>query len=620
MIKLKKVSKFYNVNKKVVRTLNEVDVDFCDNEIVLIKGKSGSGKSTLLKLISSDILCDMGECNTIKDITSVYQDFQLIEAYTTYENIFFAVNLYYDREKAVELTQNIIKDLNLENVRNVKAYKLSTGERQRVAIARALLSKNNVIIFDEPTSNLDDNNTKIVIKIIEKYSLNKLFIIASHDERFDDIAGRIIVLENGSIVFDVINKKNENKNEEIIYSTKYNLKYVVTHNFIRYPLVTIFSFIIMMLISMLLIFSFLAIDKITMTPKTNPILGLTDDKTLIYDKKGIVKSELNNLNSYEINPFYLTYSIEFDTDVTNGENRVIASYESVKLTNLDYGRIPESSNEVCLYIPMSLKDNILKELYCNAKFSIPNSDYSITIVGIKYVDGIDTLCFAYNDVLKNYLNYTTLDFYINNSQAKIIYGDTNKLVLPNDYKYDSLLKSFYVEGSNSYEFNYEIDVAYENVEKPILYLSLDEALEPNEIYEVLVFDNIDNISGINHSMLDLSEYNTYKISKDTALKNSVKILLVLVSTITLVIVLIGFYYMICSFENDVYKKIKLLIKDNKLIIKTKIIESIIKALASLVILTLGGVILIGVLKTIFAIIFFILLNMLMLKKVGEVNA
>ena len=614
MIRLKNVSKFYNSNDKIIRALEDVSVYFDKSEIVALKGKSGSGKSTLLKLISRDIYCDFGECITIDNITSAYQDFKLINAYTVYENIFFVANLYYDKEMSEQLTSNIIKGLNLSNVKDVVSYKLSTGEKQRVAIARALISKNRVLVFDEPTSNLDNENAINVIHMLKEYSINKLVIIASHDDRIDNICDRIITLDNGTIIKDE-RVNNSSENLEIVNNEiNYNYQYVVKHNFLRHSLVSLFSFISMLIISFSFILCVFSIDSVSDTKFKNPVNGLCDDKTLIYDKDGINKDELLGIDYYEMNPFYLTYSEEFTT--INTSNTIIASYESIKLKNLDYGRIPTNDNEVCVYIPKRLKKIVSKEDYIGGIINIPNSSYEITIVGIKFVDDISSECFAYNDILKTYLQYKNFDFYYNKKEVSIVYKNENKLVLPLDSTNEQLY-STYSNGSSVYNFTYDINVVYDDVEEPVLYLSLNEELLPNEVYEVLVLGSLDGFTNNNHSILKVSDYNNYKVSKNEAFNIISKILIIIISTVVALYIEAYFFNKIKSFENDGFEQIYFLVKNKKYIRNTIIIERSIIALLTLLPMIIFGILLIGIFKTFIITILFISFNIILLKKVGE---
>lgn len=190
-------------------------------EIVIIKGISGSGKSTLLSLIGAlskpsrgDILiCDQNIAklpdifasqHRNQEIGFIFQSFNLIEGLSVYDNV--KATLVLSNISGSEVDKKINNSLELANISHKSkqmVYNLSGGEKQRCAIARALVNSPSIILADEPTANLDRDNSLIFIDILRKFKqLNKTVLIATHDTIFDnlDFVDKRIYLEDGVAV------------------------------------------------------------------------------------------------------------------------------------------------------------------------------------------------------------------------------------------------------------------------------------------------------------------------------------------------------------------------------------------------------------------------------------
>tara|TARA_B100000945_G_scaffold251317_1_gene208115 strand:+ start:1935 stop:2519 length:585 start_codon:yes stop_codon:yes gene_type:complete len=191
-----------------------------NNETVALKGPSGSGKTTLLNLISGIDSVSSGKITFENyDITSmnesslskfrrdhlgiIFQFFNLIDDLSVMENVMLPLSLTeLELDKKVYLAEKVLKSLELHHKADIRTNLLSGGESQRVAIARALVTRPRLIIADEPTGNLDKNNTDITIHLLlQSCKENQTsLIMVSHDEtlmkRFDNVyelnSGRII--------------------------------------------------------------------------------------------------------------------------------------------------------------------------------------------------------------------------------------------------------------------------------------------------------------------------------------------------------------------------------------------------------------------------------------------
>ena len=213
MIKLKNVSKFYSKNQTVSLGLRKVNLELGINEFVAIVGESGSGKTTLLNVVSGLDSYEDGSMRIADDETSAYdqsdweeyrkryisfvfQNYNLIDAFTVYENVEIALtlnhpNLKNKKSRVLEL----IEKVGLKDHAHQKASKLSGGQKQRVSIARALAKDAPILVADEPTGNLDQATAKSIVTLMRELSKDKLVIFVTHEfDLVKDVATRRIRL------------------------------------------------------------------------------------------------------------------------------------------------------------------------------------------------------------------------------------------------------------------------------------------------------------------------------------------------------------------------------------------------------------------------------------------
>jgi len=219
MLKTRRLCKEYIVKDKVVIALDDLSLDFPRKGMVFIVGKSGSGKSTFLHIIGGIDLPTSGkiEYGTLKNDNIIYsnskiaqdmcslvfQDHNLLNKFTVYDNL----NMFSDKVSI----KKVLEFCGLSNdMLSRKVNSLSGGERQRVAISRALLKSSSVILLDEPTGNLDDENTNNIMELLLNISKTKLVIMVSHDLRLAyKFADRIISFEHGKLMSDSINRSKD---------------------------------------------------------------------------------------------------------------------------------------------------------------------------------------------------------------------------------------------------------------------------------------------------------------------------------------------------------------------------------------------------------------------------
>ena len=219
-IKTVNLKKFYKLENGVkIEALKGVSIEIEKGEMVALMGPSGSGKSTLLHLIggidtptdgevyinNSDIFKMRDKELTKfrnKNIGFVFQFHYLLPEFTALENVLIPTQFYNYRNNGKEKgARELLTKLGLGDRLNHRPSQLSGGEQQRVAIARAIINEPTVILADEPTGNLDSNNTKIVMDILKNLNLEKevSIIIATHDNFVASYCDRTIRLKDGLV-------------------------------------------------------------------------------------------------------------------------------------------------------------------------------------------------------------------------------------------------------------------------------------------------------------------------------------------------------------------------------------------------------------------------------------
>ncbi len=223
IIKVSNLIKEYKISKdKSLRVLKGIDLEIFDSEIVSIVGASGAGKSTLLHLIGTldkptagEVIFD-GE-NVFKmssdklakfrnsRIGFVFQFHHLLPEFSAIENVGIASMISGKSYKDVyESARTLLTDVGLSDRLEHKPSELSGGEAQRVAIARALINSPKVILADEPTGNLDSQNSTEIIKLIfelrNKY--RQTFVIVTHNEKLASMTDRTLKISDGKILYD----------------------------------------------------------------------------------------------------------------------------------------------------------------------------------------------------------------------------------------------------------------------------------------------------------------------------------------------------------------------------------------------------------------------------------
>lgn len=218
MIKLENVSKEYEAGLPAVQNIN---LHIKEGEFVFIIGSSGVGKTTLFRLLLKEIEPTSGKITIAgqdlsklkrrqlpefrRNIGVVFQDFRLLKEYNVYENIAFAQRVVQTPTRVIK--REVPKALSMVGLADkYKSFpnQLSGGEKQRVALARALVNKPKILMADEPTGNLDPQNSWEIMKLLEdaNKSGTTIIVVTHSKEIVDKMKKRVIYMDYGEVVND----------------------------------------------------------------------------------------------------------------------------------------------------------------------------------------------------------------------------------------------------------------------------------------------------------------------------------------------------------------------------------------------------------------------------------
>ncbi|MGZ9413760.1 ATP-binding cassette domain-containing protein [Mycoplasma sp. Z386] len=400
MIKISNLKKSFK-NKRVL-DIKELNIE--NKQIFCILGKSGSGKSTFLNIISNLINPDFGTITFEKEnpkIEFVFQDFNLIEDLNAFQNIKISLNVNsetIDEKEIIELA----KDLELDETLLKKKVKLlSEGERQRVTILRSLVRDFDILLADEPTSNLDEENSHKIFDIFNKISQNKLVIVVSHD---------IDLVKKYADSYYDLNAKEFKKNEEKtptpkeeIFNHKISKKRNKFYKLLPAPYLSLiditkkkYSFFISFIIMLIAIL----IVPIFMLFSSNN-LALKNENTRFSDfDKAFITKQINQ--SYELNPgekekIKQLESINYSLDtydnyvvklVINNEKEILKFQtiendnffkDRLKYLNIE-GNFPENENEFIISEEIAKKYNLKINDKVNVNFGNLQKELTISAI------------------------------------------------------------------------------------------------------------------------------------------------------------------------------------------------------------------------------------------------
>jgi len=232
ILKIDKIEKYYGNKSSLTKAIDNISFEVEKGEFVAIMGASGSGKTTLLNCIStidkvtsghiyvSDMDITKLKGNNLnkfrrEELGFIFQDFNLLDTLTAYENIALALSIQNVPTKQIdERIKKVAKELDIVNFLEKYPYQMSGGQKQRIASARAIITNPKLVLADEPTGALDSKSARMLLEQF-KY-LNKdigaTILMVTHDAFTASYATRVIFIKDGKI-FNEIHKGTDGRRE-----------------------------------------------------------------------------------------------------------------------------------------------------------------------------------------------------------------------------------------------------------------------------------------------------------------------------------------------------------------------------------------------------------------------
>jgi putative ABC transport system ATP-binding protein len=224
LVQLRDVRRRFMLGETAIDALHGISLDIHAGEFLAVWGPSGSGKSTLMHLIglidaptAGEISFDGQDTRRLADdeltgfrgrkIGFVFQSFNLVPVLSALENVMLPLQIRGVNEREARgRAKSALQDVGLEPFSGARPDKLSGGQRQRVAIARALVIDPSLVIADEPTANLDSENSRMIVDLMREMNRAKgvTFVFTTHDPRLLEHVDRKILLRDGHIEQDEV--------------------------------------------------------------------------------------------------------------------------------------------------------------------------------------------------------------------------------------------------------------------------------------------------------------------------------------------------------------------------------------------------------------------------------
>lgn len=231
ILKIDNIEKYYGNKSSLTKAIDNISFEVGKGEFVSIMGASGSGKTTLLNCISTidkvttgKIYVGDNEITQLKgnklnkfrreELGFIFQDFNLLDTLTAFENIALALSIQNVPSREIELrVRQTARELGIEDVLNKYPYQMSGGQKQRVASARAMITNPSLILADEPTGALDSKAARMLLDSMETMNveLNATILMVTHDAFTASYCKRILFIKDGKIFNELVRGNDSRK-------------------------------------------------------------------------------------------------------------------------------------------------------------------------------------------------------------------------------------------------------------------------------------------------------------------------------------------------------------------------------------------------------------------------
>lgn len=451
IFRIDNLTKEYGKNNSYQKVLDNISISFKSNEFVCVLGESGSGKSSLLNIIGGLDNDYKGSINidnmNIKYINQdeyrknnigfIFQNFNLINSLSVIDNIILPIerdNISYRKKRKRAIT--LLRKLNIYTLKNKKINELSGGQKQRVAIARGLINNPKIILADEPTGALDEDNSKNILEILREINKEgKLVIVVTHSKKVIDYSTRVIEIKDGKIFKDNKIKRVKETYIDTIENKENKFLYLFKHAFInlrnnkkRNIFITFASSIgiIGIILSLFLGDGVKNYINDLIVSKSDPNTYTIESKYKYYDK-----SLINKINDIKyINDVNKELNINI-ANITYNENKFDLTYlDSIEKIKVEKGNTKGLLINKTLSKKLRLGDKVTLTFIDD--YNVFNEDIKVT--GILEDTGVNLIDDTYISMIKY-------------SKLEEIYNDNNKEIKPNNIsiKIDSNANIEYVK-------------------------------------------------------------------------------------------------------------------------------------------------------------------------------
>ena len=231
VLEVKNIEKYYGNKSNLTKAIDNISFDVEEGEFVGIMGASGSGKTTLLNCISTidrvtagKIIINGKDITTLRgnnlnkfrreELGFIFQDFNLLDTLTCYENIALALTIQRINPKEIDKrVQKIAEKLEIKDILKKYPYQISGGQKQRVASSRAIITNPKLVLADEPTGALDSKSARQLLETFETLNnnLNATILMVTHDAFTASYAKRILFIKDGKIFNELIKGNDSRK-------------------------------------------------------------------------------------------------------------------------------------------------------------------------------------------------------------------------------------------------------------------------------------------------------------------------------------------------------------------------------------------------------------------------
>ncbi|MBF8982340.1 ABC transporter ATP-binding protein [Lutibacter sp. B2] len=231
ILNVEKIEKYYGNKENITKAIDNISFRVEKGEFVGIMGASGSGKTTLLNCISTidtistgKIIINGQDITQLKsksldkfrqnELGFIFQDFNLLDTLTAYENIALALTIQERNPKEIDgLIKSVAETLDISSVLNKYPYEMSGGQKQRVACCRAIVTNPSLILADEPTGALDSKSSRLLLESFEKFNkeLEATILMVTHDVFTASYAHRILFIKDGKIFTELVRGNDSRK-------------------------------------------------------------------------------------------------------------------------------------------------------------------------------------------------------------------------------------------------------------------------------------------------------------------------------------------------------------------------------------------------------------------------